>query len=519
MRTNDMIAKFQSNTSKLESVLYKKKLSGDIKNLLLSMLYRITTSYNDYANVKVNVEDKNKFVQNIINIIDKCEDIEIVKQSSEEGQDFIKKGITSKVDTYFKTIKVFQSEKDMLFALFKMNDTKMYIDEKYNLIRVAFPEMMNEGRDINNIEIIRDFNAWSWNTIFSEISNIDCNLIYQNLQILLGYEFLDDLMKKDMQAEILNKLEERLKLYYTKGNVEKLLNHIYKLSIIICVERNKNEKARLIEEKEWEEKELTRLKDKTALIEELTKIKKDKAKEIKKLDKIIASNDLLLKEFEKRNKKLSEYKKIFSPDNLLGTLKKERKKALNEIDEANKLLDAKFYVVRKAELENDLELLEDIGKPKAKEKKKIAIQKIFIKCMEEKVDKIINIEQKKEIVTLFRAIRYYNFIPFDENRFISEVKEISDELSKLQSKILLKLYDLKAINPITKDLQTDIGIINTIFETRIMDLKNINIRVENQNNKIAVKIYDSDILEMEFTIDNLNNIDFKSKKKIKLIAK
>ncbi len=519
MRTNDILAKFKSNNSKLESVLYKKKLSGDVKNLLLNMLYRITTSYNDYANVKVNVQDKNEFVQNIINIIDKCENIELIKQVSEEGQEFIKAGITSKVDTYFKTIKVFQSEKDMLFALFKMNDTKMYIDEKYNIIRIAFPEMMNEGRDINNIEIIRDFNAWSWNTIFSEISNIDCNLIYQNLQILLGYEFLDNLMKKDMQAEILNKLEEKLKSYYAKGNVEKLLKHIYKLSIIICAERNKNEKARLLDEKEWEEKELARLKNKTALVEELTEIKKTKAKEIKKLDEIIASNDLLIKEFEKRNKKLSEYRKIFSPDTLLGTLKKERKKALNEIEEANSLLDAKKYVERKEELEDDLELLEDIGKKKAKEKHKINIQKIFIKCMEEKVDKIINIDQKKEAITLFRIIRYYNFIPFDENRFISEVKEINDDLSKLQSKILLKLYDLKAINPITKDLQTDIGIINTVFETRIMDLKNINIRVENQNNKIAVKIYDSDILEMEFTLDNLNNVEFKAKKKIKLFEK
>lgn len=519
MITNDILAKFQSNNSKLESVLYKKKLSGDVKNLLLNMLYRITTSYNDYANVKVNVEDKNKFVQNIIDIIDKCEDIELIKQSSEKGQDFIKKGITSEVDTYLKTIKVFQSEKDMLFALFKMNDTKMYIDEKYNLIRVAFPEMMNEGRDINNIEIIRDFNAWSWNTIPSEISNITCNLIYQNLQILLGYEFLDNLMKKDMQAEIIKKLEEKLKSYYAKAVVDDLLNNIYKLSVIICTERNKNEKTRLIEEMEWEEKELERLKNKPALVEELTKIKKDKAKEIKKLDEIISSNDMLLKEFEKRNKKLSEYKKIYSPETLLGTLKKERKKALNEIDEANKLLDAKFYVAKKAELESDLNLLSGIKKPSSKEKYKIAIQKLFISCMNDRIKRITSPEQKREAIALLSIIRYYNFIPFDEKRFIGDVEEISSELEELEGKMLLKLYDIKAINQITKDIQTDIGIIRPIFKSRIMDIKKINIYAENKSNKIIVNIYDSDILEMEFTIDNFNNIDFKSKKKIKLISK
>ncbi len=185
MRTNDILLKFQSNNSKLEAVLYKKKLSGDVKNLLLSMLYRITSSYNDYANIKVNVEEKNKFAQDIIDMIEKCENIELVRPSSEEGKRFIKEGITYEVNTYFKTIKVFPTERDMLFALFKMNDIKMYLNEKYNLIRISLPEMLNEGRDINNIEIIRDFNSWSWNTIPGEISNIDCNLVYQNLQMLV----------------------------------------------------------------------------------------------------------------------------------------------------------------------------------------------------------------------------------------------------------------------------------------------------------------------------------------------
>lgn len=519
MKTNDILSKFQSNNSKLETVLYKKNLSGDVKNLLLNMLYRITTSYNDYANVKVNVEDKNKFVQNIINIIEKCEEIEIVKPNSDEGKDFIKNDLTCKVDTYLKTIKVFQTERDMLFALFKLNDTKMYIDEKYNLIRVALPEMLNEGRDINNIEIIRDFNAWSWNTVLSEISNIDCNLIYQNLQILLGFEFLDNWMKMDRQKELLEKLEEELKLRYDKNDIEKLLKNIYKLSIMVCIQRNKNEKQRILDEKEWEQKEFDRLNDKVTLIEELTKIKKDKAKEIKKLDKIIASNDLLVKEFDKRNRKLSKYKKIFSTEILLGTLKKERKKALNEIDECNKLLDSKYYMKKKKSLEKDLELLKDIKTAKSKEKYKIKIQKIFIKCIEENIDKIESIEQKKQAISLLNIIRYYNFIPFDEKRFICEVEELSEEIEILESKILLKLYEIKGIIPITKDIQTDIGIVKPIFQTRLMDLKNVAIQAVNENNKIAVKVYDGDVLEMEFTIDNLNNVDFKKKKKTKLFGK
>ena len=63
MKTNDVLLKFQSNNSKLETVLNEKKFSGDAKNLLLSMLYNITSSYNEYARIKVNVENKNKFIE------------------------------------------------------------------------------------------------------------------------------------------------------------------------------------------------------------------------------------------------------------------------------------------------------------------------------------------------------------------------------------------------------------------------------------------------------------------------
>jgi len=265
MKTNDIFSKFQSNNSKLEAVLYKKKLAGEVKNLLLSMLYNIGSSYNDYAGIKVNVEEKNKFIQNIINIIDSCNKIEIVRPSSEEGQEFIKQGITSKVDTYLKEIKAFPSEKAMLFALFKLNDTKMFLDEKHNLIRVSLPEMLNEGRDINNIEIIRDFNSWSWNTVSSEVSNIDCNLIYQNLQILLGFEALNEWMNLEKETELLNKLELELNRRYDDETVSQLLDIIYRLSIIVCIKRNKNERDRLTGEKEWDEKELERLKDKVRI--------------------------------------------------------------------------------------------------------------------------------------------------------------------------------------------------------------------------------------------------------------
>lgn len=516
MKTNDILLKFQSNNAKLETVLSKKKFSGDVKNLLLSMLYKITSSYNDYANIKVNVENKNKYIEDIIDIIKRCTSIEIVKPSSKEGEEFKKEGITSKVDSYLNTIKVYPTEKAMLFALFKMNDTKMYIDEKYNLIRIALPELLNEGRDINNIEIIRDFNAWSWNTLPNEISNIDCNLIYQNLLILLGFDYLDNWMKQEKQKEMLERLEEKLKSEYNNEDIEKLLGLIYRLSIIICVQRNKNEKNRLLDEKEWDEKELERLNNKEKLVIELTKTKKKKAKEIRKIDKMINDETLLKEEFEKRNAKLSEYKKIFSLNNLLGTIKKERKKALKEIEECNKLLDAKSYVKRKTELEENVDLLKEVKSTKNKEKYKIEIQKIFIKCLNQKVEKITKIEQKKELVQILRILRYYNFIVYDEEKFIKDIEALEIQVEELEEKVIEKLYEFKAFAQITKNLKMDTEIIKPILTSRIMNLENISIQLVKKEKNVEVNIYDGDILELGFDIENPKDILIKGKKKTKL---
>ncbi len=519
MKTNDILSIFQSNNNKLETVLSKKRFSGDVKNLLLSMLYKITTSYNDYANIKINVENKNKYVENIISIIEKCDKIELARPNTEEGEKLIESHELCDVDTIAKTIKVFPSERAMLFALFKVNDTKMYLDEKYNIIRIALPELLNEGRDINNIEIIRDFNAWSWNTLPSEISNIDCNLIYQNLLILLGFDFLDNWMKEEYQKELLEKLEEKLKSEYDPEKTEELLKLIYKISIIICTQRNKNEKARLEDEKAWDEKELTRLNDKENLVIELTKAKKDSAKEIKKIDKMLNDPILLAKEFEKRNASLSEYKKIFSVENLAGILKKERKKALHDIEEANELLDAKKYIAKKEKLEKNLDLLKEIKNDRNKEKYKIDIQKIFIKCLEEKIDGIDETEQKKELLQFLYILRYYNFIVYDDERFIKDVEPLQDEIQELIEKVIIKLYKLKAINSITKDLETDIKIIKPLLETRIMNLANVNVQVERNDKNIEVEIYDGDILELTFELENSKQIEVKNRKKIKVFAK
>ena len=47
------------------------------------------------------------------------------------------------------------------------------------------------------VEPLRDFNGYSWTSIIDEIESIDHNLVYQNLRILVGYQFLDKWVRKN----------------------------------------------------------------------------------------------------------------------------------------------------------------------------------------------------------------------------------------------------------------------------------------------------------------------------------
>ena len=57
----NILSKLTSNeyNNKLEEILETKVYSTEVKNLLLSMLYKIENGYEDYIKVKADAEEKN----------------------------------------------------------------------------------------------------------------------------------------------------------------------------------------------------------------------------------------------------------------------------------------------------------------------------------------------------------------------------------------------------------------------------------------------------------------------------
>ena len=55
--------------NQLENVLENKSFAEDTKNILLNILYKIETAYEDYSKVKVHVDLKRELLEEIIKII------------------------------------------------------------------------------------------------------------------------------------------------------------------------------------------------------------------------------------------------------------------------------------------------------------------------------------------------------------------------------------------------------------------------------------------------------------------
>ena len=488
--------------NQLETILENKDFSVNVKNLLLSMLYKIESGYKDYTIVKRIVYDKKTYIEDILRIINqKCEKIIIVEEGSNEAKELEEEKIKFFVNNLENTIHLmYPNESLLLYTLYKIDDKPIYLDEKYNLIRNALSNLLNAGENINNIEVIRDFNGWNWNTLNREIPEITTNLIYQNLIYLLGIDFIKKIVHEEIVVDYIKVIQDKLTTLYGEDNSNEILNKIYKISISIVTKKNEVEKRRLLDEKEALEKELERLQDKCKLLNEISTIKKEALGKIKEIDNILSDKKLLEEEYKNRNEKRAKYNKIFNISHLTEILNKERYKQIKIIEENNHLLEPKYYIQITNNLKKQLELLEDIGKDEQEEnsfKYLIHLQKLFIKCF---CIKIQNAKEKQEIINLLYMLRYYNLIFITEIEQIKDIKELKEDLRLIEESLIKKAYDLKVFNIITNEKEVNDEIIINILKTKIISLENIGIELKQNEESLGVNIYDGDVFEKAITV-------------------
>ena len=511
----EFFSKFKDYNKELEKILEYKGFSVDVKNLLLSMFYKLEISYNDYSLVKRNTVTKTEYLENVLENIKATNSIKLIKPTDSDFEELKENGLFS-IDLKNKKIKVLANELSLLSALLELNNFQIHLKEEYNLTRNSMPYLLNIAYDMENVEVLRDFNAWSWNTLVQEIKDVNINLVYQILKIALNQNIFEIMQKSEEYIDVMKYISTELNKMYSEKIVEKFISLILKISILIYIEKSENEKKRLKEEKEILELELNQIKDKKGYIEKIIKEKKSYVNEVKRIDLVLNNKELLIEEYEKRNERLHEYNRLFSLSHLAEKMQKEREKLIYKINLCNKKIEPKMYLDEKNKLQKDFILLKDVKFEGSNDIYKYIdmLQEIFIENI--LIGRIEKASSKNELIDCLYDLRYYCFLPYTKEENIKDIEKLQQHLENAKKTLVQKLYSNKIINTISTNEKNDIEIVKKIFDLKMINLEDIYLQIRKKSEGYSIRFYDEkETLETEENI----KLEFNKKDKIKFNKK
>lgn len=513
----DKIVKKDYN-NELEKILEEKQFGENVKSTLLSILYKIEASYRDLETVKKDVESKDEYISNILNIIKKdCNSIKIIKMSDKDSK--IPNNKTYIINKEKKEIIAYPIERKLLYAIIKIGKKEKIIKDDYFLINETLSELINVGNNINMVEPLRDFNGYSWTIIPQEFESVDHNLVYQNLRIIIGHKFLNKwISNNEFIIDYFDLFKEELENRYGRDIKNKIIDLISKLSILLSIKFDDKKSEELEEIKEDVKKELKNIEDKEEFIEDITERKINITEKIKEIDTIINDKNLLQEEYINRNEKLPLEKKIFSMRILSKIMEEEREENLKELDKLNKILNPQNFVKYKKELEEKykyLKILDKEDKEKELNKLKIELQKVFLQIMKKNINKA---ETKQEIEKIIYDFRYYLLLPYDYENKIKEIEKLQKEINETSKLIISKAIDLKVLERISNSEKTNYEILKNIFYVKIIKLEDAYLKITKEKEQYFLQIFDENIFEKKVKILEPKDLEIKQNKKISIMS-
>lgn len=488
--------------NQLERILVKKTFSEDIKNLLLSMLYKIENAYSDYHRANIDSKSKKEILEEIIDIIENdCEIIELTKKRESKSIKEQKKIITN------------LNEKSMLYELYQVSNKKFIVSDKYEIVKKSLENTLNQAYSIAGSEIIRDFDGWSWNIIIEEIENIRANFIYQAIKILVGNAFLTEWTEKGKEEDYYDKIAIELQKKYKNELGENILKLINQLAIINWVNYDKQERKKLEQIEQSLQKEFDEINNKEEYIKNLVNIKKRATADIKKIDKIVNDDKLLKKEFIYRNEKLDMDHRIFSLSDFVDILQSDRENLIKEIDKCSKKMEPLNYIKTKTDIENKLDIIKELDLKNINETyNKKTKEFLDLVCKAIKIQ-AHNITDKEEIIKLIYIVRYLGLI------YINKDKQIKDivSLNKIQKDVITEACKQKAITIFSKNIKENYQIAKNIFEINVIELEKVFLKFIPNEDKTILEIYDEDNLYKTIQLKQIQDINVKYNKKIKFV--
>ena len=491
----------KDKNEELERILDEKQIDEQARNLLQGILYKIEVSYKDYKRAKAIEQTEEQYIDNlIINIKKKCNKIKVIKVSQKlEDEELEKRLKEKKFIVGEEEIISYPIEEKLLYAIEKKSNNEKILNNKYGEATIAVSDFINLGKNIDRLEVLRDFNGWSWTTVKKEIENIDANLIYQTLQILFGKEFMDNWVQdKDGIVDYFEVMSNEGK-HYGKQTIERLKELLIKISMINDIKENEEFSKYVSQKLKEVKKELKTYEDTEANIERLSENRKQAMKQLKDIEKILRQESRLMAEYEKRDN-------IFNIKVLKKEFTDKRSKLLNEISEYNYLLNPMNYMKEKKKLEDEKARL-DIKRTTKKQKEELIEEfiKIFIKCFNIKIKEST---EQEEIVKLIYQFRYFMCLPYNLENNVKDIKELEEEIEKTEKLLAKKAIDNKVINKVPFE------VMQHILETRIIVLEELYYKIEQETEKYYVQIFDENITEEKFEISSIGKN--KLNKKIKI---
>lgn len=281
------------------------------------------------------------------------------------------------------------------------------------------------------------------------------------------------------------------------------------LSVLLEAKFDPEEKEKMKKLQDENNKNLAQIMNKEKFINDKTRRKIEINKKIKQIDTTINDMDLLEEEYKKRNEKLPLEKKIFSMRVLANIMVKEREEEFKKIDEINYLLKPKNFVSYKKELEkiqNYLFLAQLENIDEEIQKKMIYFQEVFLECFQLRVRKA---KTPVEVLNLICEFRYYYLLQYDRQIQVNQVLPLQKKLEETISVILDKAKEQSVLHVYTSKQEWDKLIYKTIFNTRVINLRNIYIKITKEKDKFFLQVFDEDAFEERRELGDVNTINRK----------
>ena len=470
-----LFSKLKDYNIELEEVLDNKYFSSNIKSLLLSMIYKIEVSYTDFQKVKKSVRSKEDFLNEIVEIIRLyCDNIKTVEPDSDQAKLLIKNKVKALTNENERSILAYPTEMALLYAISDISPKYFYIEENFSLKNLIQNTLVN-GYNLNNIEILKDFNGWSWDKTYDENFNFTDNLIYQNLLVVLGEKFLYEWRTYgSTRRDFLEEAKKFIKIF--TGN-DKFLKALYKT---VYMYASKKDKEKIDIELKNKSKILKKMEDKITFIE------------------------------TSKNKKMKLNKKLERIDLALND---KREKILKEISAIDYVLKPSNFLQEKKLIEETLEFYNCKEKP---QEVLIELQKEFLNFIYKKLCKM---KTRDEIINILYEIRYYKKLKISKDLYITDIEELENLLDKTLKKAITMLCKLGSMKIISMDIDLNFDIIKYALDTKIIDLEEIKIAVKPDEDGLIIRVFDKDVYENQGrkrTKVNRKTLEIKENRKIKL---